>query len=108
MFSKNKFLTLSLLLLVIISSILLNVKRVDGHGKSVEKRKTSSTLKEKGFLHILLAILDDPEFLTLDYTEQHKILDDFYKHVKTYAEEEKVDEHEKELIRGNRIVFDKK
>ncbi len=106
MISKNKFLTLTLLLSLIILSMLLNVKRVDG--KNGEKRKTSSILREKDFLHILLAILDDPEFLALDYKEQHKILEDFYKHVKTYAEEEKADEHEKELVRGNRIEYEKK
>ena len=72
--------------------------------KGEERRTSSSIMREKQFLHILLAILDDPQFLALDYTEQHKILHDFYQHMSSFTEKEaatqKNDEAENKM-RGN-------
>ena len=54
------------------------------NGAGVEK----TAIKEIGFMNILQAILNDPEFLAMSYPEQYKILDDFYKHVDGYLNED--------------------
>ena len=99
MFSKSKFLIFTVL---IASSMILLVV------KGEERRTSSSIMREKQFLHILLAILDDPEFLALDYTEQHKILDDLYKQMSAFTAKEATMDQEKTkdemgLFRGNRF-----
>ena len=54
------------------------------NGAGVEK----TAIREIGFMNILQAILNDPEFLAMSYPEQYKILDDFYKHVDGYLNED--------------------
>ena len=44
--------------------------------------------KEMVYMNILLAILNDPDFLAMSYPEQYKILDGFYNHVNSYLKEE--------------------
>ena len=46
--------------------------------------------KEMVYMNILLAILNDPDFLSMSYPEQYKILDGFYNHVKIYLKEDDV------------------
>ena len=50
--------------------------------------------KEMVYMNILLAILNDPDFLSMSYPEQYKILDGFYNHVKIYLKEEEREEKE--------------
>ena len=53
--------------------------------------------KEMVYMNILLAILNDPDFLSMSYPEQYKILDGFYNHVKIYLNEDDKKEEEEEL-----------
>ena len=52
--------------------------------------------KEMVYMNILLAILNDPDFLSMSYPEQYKILDGFYNHVKIYLKEDDIKEEELE------------
>lgn len=81
---------------LLILSIALTNKNVNGAALPAEK----SILKEIGFMNILQAILSDPEFLAMSYPEQYKILDDFYKHVDTYLQEEQASREEQRLNGG--------
>ena len=52
--------------------------------------------KEMVYMNILLAILNDPDFLSMSYPEQYRILDGFYNHVKIYLKEDDIKEEELE------------
>ena len=80
----------------LILSISLTNKNVNGAALLGEE----SLLKVIGFMNILQAILSDPEFLAMSLPEQYKILDDFYKHVDTYLQEEQASRKEQSLNGG--------
>jgi hypothetical protein len=68
------------------------------NGAGIEK----TAIREIGFMNILQAILNDPEFLAMSYPEQYKVLDDFYKHVDGYLNEDQNAAAAKEKFENDR------
>ena len=54
----------------------------------------SKVNKELKYMNILLAILNDPGFLAMNYADQYKLLDEFYNHVNMYLKDERENEEE--------------
>ena len=70
--------------LLLTSVLLINISEICVNAKS---KPVNINHKEIVYMKILLAILDDPDFVTMSSQEQHHILDAFYNHVNTYLRE---------------------
>jgi hypothetical protein len=56
----------------------------------------SNVNNELKYMNILLAILNDPGFLAMNYADQYKFLDEFYNHVNMYLKDERENEENEE------------